>query len=439
MPMEWHEPCGRRSLLPEPAGTHHPVVSLCLRHRVTLQGDIIASVGFVSTYPPTSCGLATFTVALRQAMAHGRGSRTGLDVVALLDGRVDVPLDHPSPEVVYQHLIGDAASLQRAADVLNSRDIALLQHEYGIYGGADGIEILDLIEELGTPSIVTLHTVLANPTPNQQMILERIVDQTDRSIVMSGVALQHIKSRYDIDEDKVRFIPHGASTSLAGPRPARGERPVVLTWGLLGRGKGLETALDAFASLKDLRPLPRYVILGKTHPKVRAAEGDAYRSELMARVDTLGLGGIVEFDSRYLDTEALSLMVRRADVALLPYRSTEQVTSGVLVEAIVAGTPVIATAFPHAVEMLGTGAGLVVPHADPDAMAGALRTLLTDSAVLNRMATVARSVGSTLLWPSVAAQYESVISTLVVDSGGAARPSKVSFSESAVPGLDKAG
>jgi glycosyltransferase involved in cell wall biosynthesis len=369
----------------------------------------IPSIGFVSTYPPTSCGLATFTFALRGAIAGGRGSEVGLDVVSLVEDR----LEKPRPEVVYQHLNGDGVSLEGAVEALNTRDVALFQHEYGIFGRPDGAEILDMVSNLDIPTVVTLHTVLSNPTSRQQKILERIVDLTEQTIVMSDTALRRLIRRYELDAKKVRVVPHGAMARLAGPRLARGTRPVVLTWGLIGPGKGLETAIEAFAALKDLRPLPRYIILGKTHPKVQAAQGDAYLEGLMDRAHSLGLDDVVEFDGRYLDIDSLTLEIGQADIVLLPYESMEQVTSGVLVEAIAAGKPVIATAFPHAIEMLGTGAGAVVPHSDPGAMAGALRSLLTDPGLTTRMANMASSIGPTLYWPAVADKYESIASGLV--------------------------
>jgi glycosyltransferase involved in cell wall biosynthesis len=368
------------------------------------------SIAFVSTYPPTACGLATFTSSLRGAMAGSRQSEEGLTVMSLVEGEPDSSL----PEVAYHHRNGDHASLQLATEVLNHHDVVILQHEYGIFGGPDGEEVLDLMAGLRIPTIVTLHTVLSDPSQRQKEILERIVAMSGRTVVMSYTALRRLTDKYAVDPHKVQMVPHGARASLAGPS-TRSARPVVLTWGLIGPGKGLETAIEAFASLKDVRPLPRYLILGRTHPKVRAVHGDAYLEGLKAKVRSLGLDDVVEFDGRYLDTDSLVTIIRQSDIALLPYVSTEQVTSGVLVEAVAAGKPVVATDFPHAVEMLGTGAGALVPHSDPEAMAMSLRALLTEPGVAARMAQVATSIGATLHWPVVAEKYESIAATLVDD------------------------
>jgi glycosyltransferase involved in cell wall biosynthesis len=368
------------------------------------------SIAFVSTYPPTACGLATFTSSLRGAMAGSRQSEEGLTVMSLVEGEPDSSL----PEVAYHHRNGDHASLQLATEVLNHHDVVILQHEYGIFGGPDGEEVLDLMAGLRIPTIVTLHTVLSDPSQRQKEILERIVAMSGRTVVMSYTALRRLTDKYAVDPHKVQMVPHGARASLAGPS-TRSARPVVLTWGLIGPGKGLETAIEAFASLKDVRPLPRYLILGRTHPKVRAVHGDEYLEGLKAKVRSLGLDDVVEFDGRYLDTDSLVTIIRQSDIALLPYVSTEQVTSGVLVEAVAAGKPVVATDFPHAVEMLGTGAGALVPHSDPEAMAMSLRALLTEPGVAARMAQVATSIGATLHWPVVAEKYESIAATLVDD------------------------
>jgi glycosyltransferase involved in cell wall biosynthesis len=353
--------------------------------------------------------LATFTHALRTAIADERGFDEGLGVVSL----VDYAESESGPDVRYSHVNGDPDSLTRAINTLNSFDVAVIQHEYGIYGGPDGSEVIEILEGLHVPSVVTLHTVLSRPTDSQRLILEKVVALADQTIVMSDTASERLIENYDVDPTKITTVPHGARISLSGPSLAYGHRPVFLTWGLIGPGKGLETAIDAFAALKDVEPLPRYIILGKTHPKVQAASGDAYLNGLQARVEELGLQDVVEFDGRYLDIDALTLAVRSADVVVLPYESTEQVTSGVLVEAIGAGKPVIASAFPHAIELLRGGAGIVVPHSNPGALSAALRRVLDDPDLAASMADKAREIGSTLYWPVIGRVYQEITYSLV--------------------------
>ena len=193
-----------------------------------------------------------------------------------------------------------------------------------------------------------------------------------------------------------------------------GARPVILTWGLLGAGKGIEWAISAMSGLADLAPQPIYRVVGQTHPRVVEREGEAYREGLVAQVAALGLSDLVAFDNRYLDGPSLRAIVGSADVVLLPYDSRDQVTSGVLVEAVVAGKPVVSTRFPHAIEVLAGGAGLLVPQRDPDAIGSALRRILTQPALAGSMADTARALAPGLLWSAVAGEYLSVGQDLLV-------------------------
>jgi glycosyltransferase involved in cell wall biosynthesis len=180
----------------------------------------------------------------------------------------------------------------------------------------------------------------------------------------------------------------------------------VLTWGLLGPGKGIEWAIDAMAGLRDLAP--RYLVVGKTHPKVLERHGDSYRASLQQRVDGHGLADLVDLDPSYLGVPELAALVERADVVLLPYDSREQVTSGVLIEAVAAGRPVVSTGFPHAVELLADGTGLVVPQGDAVALEAALRRVLSEPGLANDMATRAARKAPELFWSAVAARYRAI-------------------------------
>jgi len=374
--------------------------------------------GFVSTFPPTQCGLASFTAALRGALMH-----SAIDegwVVRL----VDAPVPGSGDEVVAQLITGDSASLRRAAVQLNQCDIAIMQHEYGVYGGTDGSEILHLLDQVLVPCVVVLHTVLTHPTPHQRQVLESVIAKADAVVTMTKAARDRLAAGYAADMSKVRIIAHGApalQATMADPVFRTGEF-TVLTWGLLGPGKGIEWGIEAMAMLRDLTPMPRYLVAGQTHPKVLLHEGDVYRDRLREQVRQAELGSCITFDDHYRNSSALASLVRSADVVLLPYDSTEQVTSGVLIEAVAAGKPVVATQFPHARELLAGGAGLLVPHRDPAAIAAALRSVITHRDVMTRMAAAATAAAPQLLWPAIAEQYRELAGRLVAPSMAAAPP-----------------
>jgi glycosyltransferase involved in cell wall biosynthesis len=264
------------------------------------------------------------------------------------------------------------------------------------------------------PVIVVLHTVLIDPTPHQREVLEQVVALADAVVTMTPTARRRLLDGYKVDRDRVTVIPHGAADNRSPARPvAQGLRPTILTWGLLGPGKGVEWVVDALGALRDLDPSPRYLVVGETHPKVAEREGEAYRRSLVARAAAGGVGHLLEFETRYLDLKALNGIVAAADVVILPYDSREQVTSGVLVEALAAGKPVIATGFPHAVELLGAGTGLVVPHCDPGAIARAVRRVLTEPGLADRMGARAAALAPQLLWPAVAERYRKLAQGLL--------------------------
>ena len=354
------------------------------------------TVGILSTYPPTPCGLATFSAALSDGLfAHG----ADVSVVRVADGSPS-----SSGRVIGELVNGSAPSAAACADLLNQSDVAVIQHEYGIYGGVDGDEVVDIIDGLHVPSIVVAHTILKDPTPHQRSVLEAIAAMADQVVVMSEAARQRLCLGFDVDRRKVATIPHGA-TVPSSPPVKRPSRPTVLTWGLLGPGKGIERVIEAMGSLNDLPGRPRYLVAGRTHPKVLAADGEAYRDARIEQARRTGVADSVSFDAGYRDVSMLTALIQSAAVVVLPYDSTDQVTSGVLVDAIASGRPVVATAFPHAVELLGTGAGIVVGHDDPDALASALRRVLTEPRLAGSMAAEARRLAPEMAWPVVASAY----------------------------------
>ena len=366
------------------------------------------SFGFLSTYPPTQCGIATFSHALVGSIA---AAETGgpVGVVRVMDSR-----QGSMGPVVAGHLRTDVPGTHvAAAATLNTFDIAIVQHEYGIYGGQDGDQLLAVLDLVRVPVISVAHTVLAQPTPRQAMILQRVIAASDAVVVMTDAASERLVQLYSVDPTKINVIRHGATTRVGtGLAPAR-HNPLILTWGLLGPGKGIEWGIDGLRRLRRLLPLPTYLVAGQTHPRVREHQGEAYRQQLQQRAVAAGVAGMLRFQGSYLDEDALARLIRRADVVLLPYDSREQVTSGVLVEAIAAGKPVVATAFPHAVELLSGGAGLVVPQCDGAAVGEALYRVLTEPDQAERMRAAATLIAPSLRWPAVAGQYRALATELL--------------------------
>jgi glycosyltransferase involved in cell wall biosynthesis len=360
------------------------------------------SIGVLTSFPPTPCGLATFSAGLVAGLS-AKGCKVG--VVRVADGG-----ESSSEAVIGEFVKGSASSISACADLLNQRDVAVIQHDYDVYGD----DVLDVIEDLRVPTIIVAHTILKDPTPQQRSVMETMVAKADRVVVMSAAAHDRLCLEYAVDRAKVTTIQRGATLPTVAPLKRAG-RPTLLTWGLMGPGKGVERVIDAMGSLKELRGQPRYLVAGATHPRVLAAEGEAYRESCIERARSTGVATAVNFDSIYRSTASLSALIQTSAAVVLPYDSTVQANSGVLVDAIAAGRPIVATAFPHAVELLGSGAGVVVDHNDPDALAFALRRMLTDPRMTGDMAAEARRLAPSLGWPIAATAYLTLARRVVAE------------------------
>ncbi|MBA2638079.1 MAG: glycosyltransferase, partial [Solirubrobacterales bacterium] len=382
-------------------------------------------VGVLSTYPPRACGIGTFSRDLREALL-GCGDVSAVDLVAIVredDGA-------QAAEVltrVHQDQRGEYAA---AARVLDRRggDVVMIEHEYGIFGGSDGAHVLSLAAELRQPMVLTLHTVLSTPSVGQAETLRALCDLAALVCVFTETARRMILDARLVSPERIRVVPHGGPVELlpqaaagerlpqlpdrtGGPGPSEVEpdRCVLATFGLISPGKGIETAIAAMPAIIDRHPKALYVIAGQTHPEVAKLHGEEYRISLERMARDLGLSDHVVFDDRFLDIEDLSSMLAATTIYLTPYRSREQIVSGALTFAIVAGCPTVSTPYYYAEDLLSSGAGVLVAFDDPTALAEAVSGLLDDPQRLQRMRARAREVGSGLTWPEVGRQTAEVL------------------------------
>ena len=364
------------------------------------------TVAVMSTFPPTHCGLATFASALANGMSAVGAREVG--IVDVSEGDI-----HNRPPSVVAHLVqGSPRSRLEVARTINGYDFLVLQHEFGIFGGDDGIEVLEVLDDVHVPIVVTLHTVPLEATAGQKNVLEQLAKRADLLVAMTNVARDRFISLYDVDATKVVVIPHGATLLPVSSAPPM-EPFTFLTWGLLGPGKGVEWMIDAMAMVPELKSRIRYVVAGQTHPKILANDGDGYRNMLKRRARLLGVEDIIEFDDSYRSLDSLLELINSVSCVVLPYDSVDQITSGVLVDALSARRPVIATAFPHAEELLGGDAGVVVPHRDPVSLASAIRSVVTEENRLEEMFDATADIARQHRWSAVSARYLEYGSQLV--------------------------
>lgn len=377
------------------------------------------SIAFLATYVPRQCGIATFTRDLRDgilaSLATPEARAPYLPVVTLDNGREN--LGYPA-EVIRVVPDGDASAYRSAARLLERRrvDAISIQHEYGIFGGADGEHLMAFLDELRIPAVTTLHTILQRPSPHQREILRELVRRSSRVVVMADRGRQLLETVYGLAPSRrIAVIPHGVPdvpfepTSRAKLELGLDDRPLLLSFGLLNPNKRIELVLEALARVVGDLPDVRYVVLGATHPEVRRVSGERYREDLLARVRRLGLARYVRFVDRYVAQPELVAWLRASDVFVTAYANAEQVTSGTLAYALAAGKAIVSTPYQHATELLADGRGLLVPFEDAGALAAALRRLLGDPVEREGLRRTAYATGRSMTWPRVGASYMALL------------------------------
>ncbi len=333
--------------------------------------------------------------------------------------------DAPSreyPANVVAHLVqNDRSSYRRIAEFVNAHpcDALDIQHEYGLFGGEDGEWILDLIAFVKKPVIISLHTVLPDPSDAHLRVARAICAAASAVVVLSATGAEILVARYNVDPQKVSIVPHGvpdvAFRETDMPKGAFGlqDRTVISTFGLINRGKGLEYAIEAMREIAGRYPAALYLILGQTHPVVRRHEGEAYRESLEALVATYGLQDNVKLIDRYLPFDELVQYLQATDIYLTPYLNPVQIVSGTLAYAIGCGKAVVSTPYLYAEELLAHGRGFLVKFRDAASIADTVIALLDDPSLRSSTERRAYRYGRQMTWNNVAGEFGKLFTSLL--------------------------
>ena len=363
---------------------------------------------FVSTYPPQECGIATYTRALVRGIEEQYGAATCM---------IAVPENGTRPvgtndKIAYVIEGGGQYSYAKAAHWINnsSCDVVWLQHEFGLFGGPQGKDVLTLCRHLRKPLITTLHTVMQDPPPAAREITRQIVQMSSAVTVMARTGLEILKKKYKVNPEKPRMVPHGAPDVPFVPSgdAHKGEhdgRTILSTFGLISRGKGLEYAISSLPPIVAEFPNVKYLVLGQTHPKVVMEEGESYRESLVKLAEELGVSEHVEFVNSYLGLRQLLGYLNLTDVYVTPYIGKEQIVSGTLAYAVDCGKAIVSTPYLYAQEVLANGRGLLVDFRDSSGTAQAILELLRNNALKEGVEARCYAFSRDMTWQQVGSKH----------------------------------
>jgi polysaccharide biosynthesis protein PslF len=363
----------------------------------------------LGTYPPRECGIATFTADVKASFDGAFASRT--DVIAI-DEPGGESRRYP-PEVVARLREQDRYSYREIARFVDRHPAAMLniQHEYGLFGGERGEWLVDLLDEVKKPVVLTLHTVLPEPDEIMLRITRELCARSARVVSLSTTGRDLLERVYGVDPEILRVIHHGVpDVPLVPTETAKApfgihQRTVISTFGLISRGKGLEYAIEAMREIVKTHPEALYLILGETHPVVRRKEGESYRESLQEMVRSYGLQYNVQLIDKYLDFDELVSYLQATDIYLTPYLNPTQIVSGTLAYAVGCGKAIVSTPYLYAQELLAYGRGFLCEFRDERSIAENVRALLDDPSLRHATERRAYRFGRRMIWPHVAREY----------------------------------
>ena len=387
----------------------------------------INKIAFVGDHLPRKCGIATFTADILGAVAAAYPQSQCICVSVN-----DIKGGYEYPEVVrFEIDEQDLSSYLRAADFLNisNVDIVCLQHEFGIFGGPAGGHILAFLRELRMPVVTTLHTVLAEPRPDQRRVMQELILLSTRVVVMAERGRQMLQDIYKAPLNKIDLIPHGIpDVGFVDPTYFKDQfgvegKTVLLTFGLLSPNKGIEYVLNAMPGILEECPDVVYIVLGATHPNELREHGEAYRLSLEMLAKKNRIEKSVIFYNQFVELDSLKEFIGAADLYVTPYLNEAQITSGTLAYTFGSGKAVVSTPYWHAAELLADERGVLVPFANSQAIAREVVALLKDDTRRHAIRKNAYRMGREMIWSNTAQLYMNSFARSRLDGAAGSRKS----------------
>jgi glycosyltransferase involved in cell wall biosynthesis len=352
----------------------------------------VPEILLLTSYPPRECGIATYSQDLIIALENKFINSFSLSVCALESG-INGNYTYPD-EVKYTLDTTDVAQFSTLARTINKNDnikIVLIQHEFGFFQNASEKAFMQFLNALSKPVVLAFHTVLPNPQDVFRLKIKHLGTLSSAIVVMTKNAAKILSTVYGIPAEKITVIEHGThlvshlNKDILKEKYDLSGKKVLSTFGLLSSGKSIETTLDALPTIVAKNPDIIFLIIGKTHPSVKKAEGEAYREMLETKVVALGLQNHVKFINAYLPLANLLDYLQLTDVYLFTSKDPNQAVSGTFSYALSCGCPIISTPIPHAREVLRKHTGILFDFKNTEELSNAVNLLMSDESLRKRL------------------------------------------------------
>jgi len=383
--MTYHPQIGVASSLPMAKITRESNENILAEQPAPIALSIIpenpAELLIITSYPPRECGIATYSRDLIKALNNKFSQSMEIKVCAL-ENNEDI-FSYPS-EVKYTlktFLPDGYLKLANAINLDPDIQIILIQHEFGFFKMQEQA-FMNFLHQLTKPVIIVFHTVLPRPNEKLKLAVQQIEAACVSVIVMTHNSKGILTQDYDLPSDKISVIAHGThlvsfiSNATLKKKYALGNRKILTTFGLLSRGKSIETTIDALPAIVSRFPDILFLVIGKTHPEIVKNDGEEYRESLEKKVKTYGLENHVKFINQYLPLPELLEYLQLTDIYLFTTNDPNQAVSGTFAYAMSCGCPVISTPIPHAREVLTRDTGIIFDFGNSQQLAEKVIQLL---------------------------------------------------------------
>ena len=374
---------------------------------------------FMSTFPPTQCGIATYT----QDTIKGINDVYGNSITCEICDLVKVPVENPTQAFTLNTT--DRNDYSRVANEINNDDAVKLvhiQHEFGLFGGNYGDYLLDFLNVIKKPVTFTFHSVIQNPNNELKTFVQLLLTYSNSAFVMTNQSQEILIRDYGIQKEIITCVSHGTHIVIyEKPEQAKAkfdfqDRMILSTFGLLGEGKSIETGLQALPKIIEKHPNVLYLVIGRTHPNLIKDGVDTYRDKLEGIVKDLNLENNVRFINQYLETNELLNYLKATDVYMFTSKDPNQAVSGTFAYAMSCACPLVASKIPHTLEVLSSDSGILVDIGETEQFADAAIKLLSDDNLREEMGMNAFRKMRATSWENVAIKHMDTYKKLMVNA-----------------------